>query len=256
MAGLTTALKKAKKGQQSTTSQIAGISAPKIARSYANAATGKNVGIASIAGIGTNPLTKAFVVRTKKVNVPARVTNMGKIKGIIGTKRLNELQKAVKNRNARMRRQTAKITGEKYTYENYLKLVRGQYLPPVVRVDLSKITSVKDYNALMRMLEADKTPAWKADRLNAMREWLKKSVKRSIWIDEEDDPELFERIDTMSEKEILEYRRNYKGLIKDIFDYYVDDQAIDADDRDVMWVRIRRALGLTGEIGANPIISI
>lgn len=255
MARLTTALKKAKKGQQSTSQQIAGLGSNKLTSAYFTAATGKNVGVAGITGLGTNGLTKAFVVRTKKVNVPARVTNMGKVKGIIGTKRLNELQKAVKNRNARMRRQTARITGEKYTYENYLKLVRGQYLPPVVRVDLSKITSVKDYNALMRMLEADKTPAWKADRLDAMREWLKKSVKRSIWIDEDDDPELFERIESMSEKEILEYRRNYKGLISDIFDYY-EEEAIDADDRDIMWARVRRALGLTGEIGANPIISI
>lgn len=255
MARLTTALKKAKKGQQSTLQQISGLGNNKLTRAYTNAALGKNVGLASIAGLKSNALTGAFMGRAKKVNVPTRVTNVGAIKGIVGTKRLNALQKAIRNRNARMRRQTAKLTGEAYTYDNYLKLVRAGYLPPVIRVDMAKMRSVKDYNALMRMLEADKTTSWKSQRLDAMREWLEKSVKRSIWVDEEDDPELFERIREMSEKEILEFRRNYKGLIKDIFDYY-EDEAIDADDRDVMWVRIRQAIGLTGPIGAEPIYAV
>lgn len=255
MARLTTALKKALKGQQSSLQEIAGVRTNKLASAYSKAASGKSVGIASIAGLRTNALTAAYMGRTKKVKVPARITNMGKIKGIVGAKRLNILEKAVRNRNARMRRQTAKLTGEAYSYDNYLKLVRAGYLPPVVRVDLSKVTSVKDYNALMRMLEADKTPAWKSERLESMREWLSKSVKRSIWVDEDDDPELFERIEGMSEKEILDFRRDYKGLIGDIFDYY-DEQAIDADDRDIMWVRIRQALGLTGAIGAEPIYAI
>lgn len=255
MARLATALKKAVKGQQSNLQEISGIRANKLARAYSNAALGKNVGMASIAGLKANMLTAAYTRRAKKVNVPTRVANIGKIKGIVGTKRLNELQKAVRNRNARMRRQTAKLTGEAYTYDNYLKLVRAGYLPPVIRVDMAKMTSIKDYNALMRMIEADKTPAWKSQRLDAMREWLSKSVKRSIWVDEEDDPELFERIDSMNEKEILDFRRDYKGLIGDIFDYY-NEQAIDADDRDIMWVRIRQALGLTGPIGAEPIYAI
>lgn len=204
-------------------------------------------------------ITSAYIKSkkgTKNPNVITRVSNIGKVKGIIGDTRVANLQKAVKNRNARLRRQVKALTGEAYTYENYLKLSRAGYLPPVIRVDFSKIRSVKDYNALMRMIEADKTPAWKADRLDAMRNWLKKSIKRSIWIDEDDDPELFQRIEEMSEREILAYRRDYKGLIGEIFDYYVDDQAIDADDRDAMWIRIRRALGLVGEIGANPIIAV
>lgn len=201
-------------------------------------------------------LLSAYSQKVKASNVPTRITNMGKVKGIVGTKRLNELQKAVRNRNARMRRQTAKLTGEGYDYENYLKLVRAGYLPPVIRVDLSKVTSVKDYNALMRMLNADKTKAWRYERLTAMRDWLKKSIKRSIWIDEDDDPELFKHIDTMSEQDILNYRRDYKGLISDVFEYYTSDQAIDADDRDIMWTRIRQALGLTGAVGAKPIIAV
>lgn len=193
---------------------------------------------------------------TTRPNAITHVSNIGRVQGVIGEKRVKNLQRAVANRNARLRRQVRNLTGEKYTYENYLKLARGGYLPPVIRVDFSKITSVKDYNALMRMIEADKTPQWKSERLDAMRSWLKKSVKRSIWIDEDDDPELFQRIDEMTEREILNYRRDYKGLIHDIFEFYVDDQAIDADDRDMMWARVRRALGLTGEVGANPIISV
>lgn len=183
------------------------------------------------------------------------VKNIQKIAGIVGEKRANALRKAIRNRNARMRRQTKMMAGE-YTAQNALALIRGQYIPPVVRVDFSKIKSVKDYNALMRMLEADKSTAWKSERRDKMRDWLANSIKRSIWIDEDDDPELFDRIYSMSEREIMAYRRDYKGLIGDIFEYYVDDQAIDADDRDAMWIKIRRALGLTGVIGDKPIYTL
>lgn len=250
-------LKVAKAGTKNPASTVLGGPTSNIADAYFKSKGGADSPLNDIFN-GTG-IKSAFIKSkkgTRNPNVITRVSNIGRVKGIIGDTRIANLEKAVKNRNARLRRQVKALTGEAYTYENYLKLSRAGYLPPVIRVDFSKITSVKDYNALMRMIEADKTPQWKADRLDAMRDWLKKSVKRSIWIDEDDDPELFQRINEMSEKEILAYRRDYKGLIGEIFDYYVDDQAIDADDRETMWVRIRRALGLVGEIGANPIIAV
>ena len=175
----------------------------------------------------------------------SKVSNIAPIKGMIGKKRIAELKKAVENRNRRVRYTVKKMTGE-WNEENYLKLVRGQYVPPAVRVDFSKVTSIKDYNALMRMLEADKTKEWKETRLNNMRNWLANSIKRSIWIDEEDDPELFEKIRNMSEQDILRYRMEHPSLVKRIFEYYVDDDLIDADDRDIMWNKTREALGLPG----------
>lgn len=176
----------------------------------------------------------------------SKVENIAPVKGMIGKKRIDKLKKAVENRNRRVRYTVKKMTGE-WNEENYLKLVRGQYVPPAVRVDFSKVRSIKDYNALMRMLEADKTKEWKDTRLNNMRNWLANSIKRSIWIDEEDDPELFEKIYSMSEQEILRYRMEHPELIKEIFEYYVDDDLIDADDRDVMWNKMRQTLGLKGE---------
>ena len=176
----------------------------------------------------------------------SKVENIAPVKGMIGKKRIDKLKKAVENRNRRVRYTVKKMTGE-WNEENYLKLVRGQYVPPAVRVDFSKIRSIKDYNALMRMLEADKTKEWKDTRLNNMRNWLANSIKRSIWIDEEDDPELFEKIYSMSEQEILRYRMEHPELIKEIFEYYVDDDLIDADDRDVMWNKMRQTLGLKGD---------
>ena len=176
----------------------------------------------------------------------SRVENIAPVKGMIGKKRIDKLKKAVENRNRRVRYTVKKMTGE-WNEENYLKLVRGQYVPPAVRVDFSKIRSIKDYNALMRMLEADKTKEWKDTRLNNMRNWLANSIKRSIWIDEEDDPELFEKIYSMSEQEILRYRMEHPELIKEIFEYYVDDDLIDADDRDFMWNKMRQTLGLKGD---------
>lgn len=176
----------------------------------------------------------------------SRVENIAPVKGMIGKKRIDKLKKAVENRNRRVRYTVKKMTGE-WNEENYLKLVRGQYVPPAVRVDFSKVRSIKDYNALMRMLEADKTKEWKDTRLNNMRNWLANSIKRSIWIDEEDDPELFEKIYSMSEQEILRYRMEHPELIKEIFEYYVDDDLIDADDRDFMWNKMRHTLGLKGD---------
>lgn len=176
----------------------------------------------------------------------SKVENIAPVKGMIGKKRIDKLKKAVENRNRRVRYTVKKMTGE-WNEENYLKLVRGQYVPPAVRVDFSKVRSIKDYNALMRMLEADKTKEWKDTRLNNMRNWLANSIKRSIWIDEEDDPELFEKIYNMSEQEILRYRMEHPELIKEIFEYYVDDDLIDADDRDFMWNKMRQTLGLKGD---------
>lgn len=176
----------------------------------------------------------------------SKVENISPVKGMIGKKRIDKLKKAVENRNRRVRYTVKKMTGE-WNEENYLKLVRGQYVPPAVRVDFSKVRSIKDYNALMRMLEADKTKEWKDTRLNNMRNWLANSIKRSIWIDEEDDPELFEKIYSMSEQEILRYRMEHPELIKEIFEYYVDDDLIDADDRDFMWNKMRQTLGLKGD---------
>lgn len=184
-----------------------------------------------------------------RTTVPAKVANIGAVPGIIGKKRMADLEKAVRNRNARMRYQTKKLSGE-YTYEKYVKLARAQYLPPVVRVDASKITSVKEYNALIRMLNADKTGEWKHNRLQAMRRWMRNSIARSIWVDEDMDPELFDRISKMSESEILRYREQNKDLIKDIFDEY-EESAIDVDDRNDIWRRIRVALGLSPELPAS-----
>lgn len=180
----------------------------------------------------------------------SRISNVKVVEGIADAEAVQKLKKAVINRNRRVRYTVKKMTGA-WNEENYLKLVRGQYVPPAVRLDFSKLKSKSDLEAAMRMLESDKTKAWKETRLNNMRNWLANSIKRSIWIDEQDDPELFEKIYSMSEQEILQYRMANPGLVKRIFEYYVDDDLIDADDRDIMWNRIRKALGLRGEMGSN-----
>lgn len=203
-----------------------------------------------------NRLTRAMMktanARSRK---PAEVSNIQPVKGVIGKKRMADLAKAVNNRNRRIRYQVKRLAGE-YSMENYAKLARAQYLPPMIKVDFSKIKTIKDYNALMRMLEADKTVEWKETRTNSMRRWLRNSIARSIWVNEEDDPEMFERIMKMSDREILEFRDANKDLIGDVFDYYVDDSGIDADDREYMWNRMRKALGLKGVVVNGDIITL
>lgn len=200
----------------------------------------------------TRAMMKAANARSRK---PAEVKNIQPVKGVIGKKRMADLVKAVNNRNRRIRYQVKRLTGE-YSMENYAKLARAQYLPPMIKVDFSKIKTIKDYNALMRMLEADKTVEWKQTRTNSMRMWLRNSIARSIWVNEEDDPEMFERIMKMSDREILEFKDANKDLIGDVFDYYVDDSGIDADDREYMWNRMRKALGLKGVVVNGDIITL
>lgn len=200
----------------------------------------------------TRAMMKAANARSRK---PAEVKNIQPVKGVIGKKRMADLVKAVNNRNRRIRYQVKRLTGE-YSMENYAKLARAQYLPPMIKVDFSKIKTIKDYNALMRMLEADKTVEWKQTRTNSMRMWLRNSIARSIWVNEEDDPEMFERIMKMSDREILEFKDANKDLIGDVFDYYVDDTGIDADDREYMWNRMRKALGLKGVVVNGDIITL
>lgn len=200
----------------------------------------------------TRAKMKAANARSRK---PAEVKNIQPVKGVIGKKRMADLVKAVNNRNRRIRYQVKRLAGE-YSMENYAKLARAQYLPPMIKVDFSKIKTIKDYNALMRMLEADKTVEWKQTRTNSMRKWLRNSIVRSIWVNEEDDPEMFERIMKMSDREILEFRDANKDLIGDVFDYYVDDSGIDADDREYMWNRVRKALGLKGVVVNGDIITL
>lgn len=200
----------------------------------------------------TRAMMKAANARSRK---PAEVSNIQPVKGVIGKKRMADLIKAVNNRNRRIRYQVKRLTGE-YSMENYAKLARAQYLPPMIKVDFRNIRTIKDYNALIRMLEADKTVEWKQTRTNSMRMWLRNSIARSIWVNEEDDPEMFERIMKMSDREILEFKDANKDLIGDVFDYYVDDTGIDADDREYMWNRMRKALGLKGVVVNGDIITL
>lgn len=176
---------------------------------------------------------------------PAEVTNIKPVKGLFGEKRIAALERAVRNRNRRIRAQVAKMTGERYTPENYAKLARSQYVPGFIRIDFSKVTTVKEYNAIIRMLEADKSKAWKNTRTEQMRETLAKTIRRALSIDADDDPEMFAKIMTMSDSEIVSFRMSNKALISDIFEYY-KGQDLDADDREWMWNRIREALGLKG----------
>lgn len=189
---------------------------------------------------------KMGVVPLQKGASPTKVINIQPIPGVVGKKRIEALRKAVRNRNARMRRETKKIFGE-YTPEYAQKLIQKQYLPGAIRVDFSKIKTLKEYNALMRMLELDKTKAWKTKRDFESRNWLKSAVENSLNIEPKDDPALFERIDKMTSTEVLMFALQNSKLIGDLFDYYgVIGQ--DVDERNKRWRDTREALGLTREI--------
>lgn len=185
------------------------------------------------------PKPKRVVDYANKTTV---IRNVQPIKGIIGEKRLSDLEKAIRNRERRLRRQVKELTGS-YSIENYQKMVRGEYLPSRIDIDFSAITSVREYNALMKMLNIDKTKAFKEKRTADMREALETTVRRAISIDASIDPELFARINEMSDKEIARIRMENPEFFKDIYDAY-EASIIDLEMRDYLWDGIREAVGL------------
>lgn len=182
------------------------------------------------------------------------VKNIQPVKGIIGKKRIADLKKAVANRNARYRRATKKIYGE-YTHANADELVRRQYLPGYVRVDFSKIKTLKQYKELMNMLNFDKTKGWKAMRTIQAQEWLSSAVKNSFNIEYEDDPELFDAISKMSADEILRFSIENNELIGELFDHYGEINQ-NPEEREDRWARTREAFGLSPELGERNIFTV
>lgn len=173
------------------------------------------------------------------------ITNIATKKNI-GEKRIANLKKAIRNRDRRLTTWTKKMypDEEKTLKERYTSLARGQYLPGMISIDFSHITTVKEYNALMRMLTADKTKAYKVQRTSQMRDWLKKAISKTIYITPEFDPELYAKINTLTDTEILRFRIDYPSLVKRVFDFYSDDSYITVEERDELWDKIRGAFGL------------
>lgn len=187
-------------------------------------------------------MAKRHVQTKQTVNAPTMVSNIQPVKGMFGEKRIADLEKAVRNRNRRIKEQVKKLAGE-YNQENYAKLARSGYLPSQMKVDFSKVTSIKDYNMLMRMLTADKSKQWKEMRVSSMRNWMKSMVTKTTYIDKKMDPELFAKINSMSEKDIIRFRNENKDLVSDFFEWY-KEPAIDVDERNWLWDSIRKSLGM------------
>lgn len=182
------------------------------------------------------------VKSVNRTSQPTIVENIAPVKGKFGTKRISDLEKAVKNRNRRIRYQVKRLAGE-FTPENYAKLARSGYLPSALKVDFSQVKTVADYNLLMKMLTADKTKQWKGMRLDAMRNWMKAMVQKGAYVDRRMDSELYDFIDHMSELDILRFREENKDLVSDVFEWYAEPY-IDLDERNWLWDSIRKSLGL------------
>lgn len=180
-----------------------------------------------------------------------RIRNVEQKPGI-GKKRLENLDKAIRNRNRRLTAQVKNIMGE-YTQENYYKLTKGQYVPALVTVDFSKVKTVKDYNALMRMLEADKTKQFKQLRTKQMRTTMQNIISRGLMIDADDDPELFKRISQMSDAEIIKMRRDNTDTLVKTFEYYRGEIALEEDERQYYWNEWRKAVGLQPLVFKKPV---
>lgn len=170
-------------------------------------------------------------------------------KGVIGKVRMKNLETAVRNRNRRIN-YASKPLLEVNENASLQKLAQQGYIPGQLVVDLKQIKTVKDYNRMMRLLNEDKSKSARALRAKAQARSLRNSIVRSINIDESDDPELFEKLSKMSDRDIASLRLNNKTLIRDIYDEYKSSSAIDEYEQERLHSEIRMALGLSKKVKA------
>lgn len=197
-----------------------------------------------------------------KTFVPAVIRNLERIPGRnIFQKDIEELKREVKNYNQRMRYQVNKAFkdkegnwlpgyGEKTFAEKYEILSQKQYIPPFIRVDFSKVRGQKDMDKLFDMLRKDTTGGFKARREIETGMWMEAMVKHSLNIEEDDDPELFNKIKSMSSFEIMQWSLENAKLVGDTFNKYdyvwqgITGDKGDAQERKDLWNDIRTSLGL------------
>ena len=150
---------------------------------------------------------------------------------IIGKKRMEALKKASANYNRRAKRKLQKYFGEvSWEAANKYRRAEGRL---VTDVDISSIKTVKDYNAMIKWLNRDKTKAYKAEKTADRRDWMSTMLQVGYEMNPEDFPELFDLIEHMSGDQILLWQLSYPQLVKDSFRHY---KTRDRATRDSQWI--------------------
>lgn len=151
---------------------------------------------------------------------------------VIGEKRMKTLQKAAKNYNRRLKYRIKKYYGET-NWDNVRALRRAEDRNYITDIDLSKVTNIKRYNALLKELNKDLTKPYKAEMTNKRRDWMMAMAENGYYVDLTQFPELYDAIMHMSADDVLRWETIYSDLVKDIgYHYKIHDMAT----HDELWM--------------------
>lgn len=172
------------------------------------------------AGGGRKPIV------TRKPNSPKLAFIRGEsavnAKGqrVLGPKREAELQKAMKNYERRTKAKIRKFYGEvtPESIEKYRRMMKDRTV--IVSFDREQIKNVKAYNTLIKFLNRDKTKEFKAELTKDRREWLTKTLEVAYDLSPEENPELFDTINSMTADQILAWATQNPQFVAKLFYHY------------------------------------
>lgn len=139
---------------------------------------------------------------------------------VLGPKREAELQKAMKNYERRTKAKIRKYYGEvtPETIEKYRRTMKDRTV--IVSFDREQIKNVKAYNTLIKFLNRDKTKEFKAELTKDRREWLTKTLEVAYDLSPEENPELFDTINSMTADQILAWSTQNPQFVAKLFYHY------------------------------------
>ena len=163
---------------------------------------------------------------TRKPNSPKLVFIRGesvvnsKGQRVLGPKREAELQKAMKNYERRTKAKIRKFYGEvtPESIEKYRRMMKDRTV--IVSFDREQIKNVKAYNTLIKFLNRDKTKEFKAELTKDRREWLTKTLEVAYDLSPEENPELFDTINSMTADQILAWATQNPQFVAKLFYHY------------------------------------
>lgn len=139
---------------------------------------------------------------------------------VLGPKREAELQKAMKNYERRTKAKIKKFYGEvtPESIEKYRRMMKDRTV--IVSFDREQIKNVKAYNTLIKFLNRDKTKEFKAELTKDRREWLTKTLEVAYDLSPEENPELFDTINSMTADQILAWATQNPQFVAKLFYHY------------------------------------
>ena len=139
---------------------------------------------------------------------------------VLGPKREAELQKAMKNYERRTKAKIKKFYGEvtPESIDKYRRMMKDRTV--IVSFDREQIKNVKAYNTLIKFLNRDKTKEFKAELTKDRREWLTKTLEVAYDLSPEENPELFDTINSMTADQILAWATQNPQFVAKLFYHY------------------------------------